>query len=158
MHGCNNFSRLVTALHSKSESVSFIVLTANSAWNLVTFLQSLILHFCLYRCWGTQCLQQNQPLLIFSAHLWQQVFALLIFRFPSTFCRKYEAAVLVTGGICQMPENAKVVVYWLKTTVNSTSSKLAIKASAAAIYKFWKGIVRAVAKEQKYCNSVSPDY
>jgi len=51
-HGCNNFSRLVTALHSKSESVSFIVFTANLSWNLVSFLQSLILHFCPYRCWG----------------------------------------------------------------------------------------------------------
>jgi len=57
--GCNDFSRLVTALHSKSESVSFIVLTANLSCKLVTFLQSLILHFCPYRCWGTQCLQQH---------------------------------------------------------------------------------------------------
>jgi len=36
-HGCNDFSRLVTALHSKSESVSFIVLTANLSMELGHF-------------------------------------------------------------------------------------------------------------------------
>ena len=36
-HGCNNFSRFITALHSKSESVSFIVLTANLSMELGHF-------------------------------------------------------------------------------------------------------------------------